>query len=115
MVKPEASACWVFTVTPALTVSLSTAPSRPELYTRILVSVGERSVPRFNTSLRKWWSFPSGKGEENSAPGVSLPWEACGSLQWFVENSATKSKISISTKGIVKATGRKALMIHFVK
>lgn len=73
MVKPEASACWVFTVTPALTVSLSTAPSRPELYTLILVSVGERSVPQFNTSLRKWWSFPSGKGEENSAPGVSLP------------------------------------------
>lgn len=46
MVKPEASACWVFTVTPALTVSLSTAPSRPELYTLILVSVGERSVPQ---------------------------------------------------------------------
>lgn len=43
-----------------------------------------------------------------------MPWEVHGSLQRLIENSAKKSKISILTKGLVKATERKDLMIHLV-
>lgn len=92
-----------------------TAPFLSELYTLIPDVSRRKNGALVLTRPYESCGLSLLKGEQNSAPGVSLPWEACGSLQWFLENSAAKPKISISTKGIVKAAVKKALMIRLVK